>query len=265
MHFNFDFSARLILWTLTFAAQLVLLVVLLGRDRMRRYPWFSAGIALYALRLMAERLLAGRIAVLNLQEILLVLNDLAAVVALLVVVEVARRAFAGAGRSQWTVNAVGMLAVAVVVLVVWGPWPAVKEMGLDTLLGKLRLMNLLGQKGNLLDDLLLVQLGLLVVVFGKKYKAAWRSHAQMIVIGLAAVAATELATQQVWRILTRSAHPHSQAEYNHLVDLGGRLLNINNGAYLAALLWWIVWLWLDEPGSSSAALTEPEAQDPGKL
>lgn len=265
MHFNFDFSARQILWTLTFAAQLVLLVVLLGRDRMRRYPWFSAAIGLYALRLMAEVLLAGRIAVLNLQEILLVLNGLGVVVALMVAVEVARRAFAGAGRAQWTVNAVGILAVAAGILVVWGPWPAAKEIVLNTLLGKLRLMNLLGQKGNLLDDLLLVQLGLLVVVFGKKYKAAWRSHAQMVVIGLAAVAVTELATQQVWRVLTGSVHPHSQAEYKHLVDLGDRLLNVNNAAYLAALIWWIVWLWLDEPGSSSSALPEPEVQEPGKL
>jgi len=30
MHFHFDFAARQILWTLTFAAQLVLLVVLLA-------------------------------------------------------------------------------------------------------------------------------------------------------------------------------------------------------------------------------------------
>jgi hypothetical protein len=51
-----------VLWTLTFAAQLVLLVVLMGRDRARRFPWFTAGIALYALRLMAEILLAGRMA-----------------------------------------------------------------------------------------------------------------------------------------------------------------------------------------------------------
>jgi hypothetical protein len=33
MHLNFDFSAVQILWTLTFAGLLVLLVVLLGRDR----------------------------------------------------------------------------------------------------------------------------------------------------------------------------------------------------------------------------------------
>ena len=46
MHFNFDFSATQILWTLTFAALLVLLVVLLGRDRARRFPWFTASIVM---------------------------------------------------------------------------------------------------------------------------------------------------------------------------------------------------------------------------
>ncbi len=255
MHFNFDFSARQILWTLTFAAQLVLLVVLLGRDRISRYPWFTAGIALYALRLMAQVLLTGRIAVLNLQEILIVFNDLAAIVALLIAVEAARQAFAGAGRSQWTVNAVGMLAVAAGVLVVWGPWPAASELAQNTLLSKLRLMNLVGQKGGILTDLLLVQLGLLVVVFGRRFQAAWRSHAQMIVIGLSMVAVDELGTQQVWRVLTRSVHPQSQAEYQHLVDLGARLMNINSGVYLAALIWWIVWLWLDEPGTATAGPT----------
>ena len=43
MHFNFAFTAVQVLWTLTFAAHLVLLVVLLGRDRTRRFPWFTTG------------------------------------------------------------------------------------------------------------------------------------------------------------------------------------------------------------------------------
>ena len=112
MHFHFDFSARQILWTLTFASQLVLLVVLLGRDRARRYPWFTASIALSALGLMTGVLLAGRMAMLPFQEILLTLGDLSAIVTLLVVVEVARRAFAGVQRSLWIVNTTGLLVVA---------------------------------------------------------------------------------------------------------------------------------------------------------
>jgi hypothetical protein len=58
MHFTADFFAHQFLWTLTFAAQLVLLATLLGRDRARRYPWFTASIALMALQLMAGVLLS---------------------------------------------------------------------------------------------------------------------------------------------------------------------------------------------------------------
>ncbi len=56
MHF-LGFNTVQILWTLTFAALLVLLVVLLGRDRARRFPWFTASMALTALRLIASRIL----------------------------------------------------------------------------------------------------------------------------------------------------------------------------------------------------------------
>ena len=105
-------------------------MVLLGRDRVRRYPWFTAGIGLFALRLMAEMLLAGRMAMLPLQVVLLTLADLTVMVSLLVVVEVARRAFADARRSLWIMNSVGLLLVAIGVLSVWGPWLVVGKPGL---------------------------------------------------------------------------------------------------------------------------------------
>ena len=159
-----------VLWTLTFAAQLVLLVVLLGRDRARRYPWFTAGIALASLRLMAEVLLTGRMATPPLQETLLTLADLAVIVGLLVLVELARRAFAGLQRFLWIVNAAGMLVVAGGVLTVWGPWPARKDLVLDSLLGRLRLMQLLALKGELL-------VALLTVVLGSDFSAAAKSDA----------------------------------------------------------------------------------------
>ena len=242
-----------VLWTLTFAAQLVLLVVLMGRDRARRYPWFTAGIALTALRLMAEILLAGRMATVPLQETLLSLADLAAIVGLLVLVELARRAFAGLQRSLWIVNAVGMLVMAGGVLAVWGPWPARKDLVLDSLLGKLRLMQLLAQKGDLLVALLTVGLGLLVLLFGRRFKAAWRSHTQMIAIGLSTVAIALLALQATVQSIVQMAHPHSQQEYERVVGLVTNLVNANKLVYLCALLWWIVWLWRDEPGAATAA------------
>jgi hypothetical protein len=255
-----------VFWTLTFAAQLVLLVVLLGRDRARRYPWFTAGIALAALRLMAEILLAGRMATVPLQETMITLADLTAVVGLLVLIELARRAFSGLKRSLWIVNAVGLLVVAGGVLIVWGPWPTRNYLVLDSLLGKLRLMQLLAQKGDLLVALLTVGLGLLVVLFGRLFKAGWRSHTQMIAIGLSTVAIALLALQATVQSIVRMAHPHSQQEYERVVGLVTNLVNANKLVYLCALLWWIVWLWRDEPGAAKAApelaASAPEEEPP---
>jgi hypothetical protein len=250
-----------VLWTLTLAAQLVLLVVLLGRDRARRYPWFTAGIALAALQLMAEVLLSGRMATVPLQETLLTLADLVAIMGLLVLVELARRAFAGLQRSLWIVNTVGLVVIASGVLAVWGPWPAKSGLALDTLLGKLRLMQLLAQKGNLLVALLTVGLGLLVVLFGRRFKAGWRSHAQMIAIGLSTVAIALLALQATVQSIVQTAHPHSQQEYDHIIGLLASLVNANKLVYLCALIWWIVWLWLDEPGAAQAVQIAADSTD----
>jgi hypothetical protein len=242
------------LWTLTFAAQLVLLMVMLGRDRMRRYPWFTACIALYALRLMAEVLLSGRMAMLPYSVIILSLANLTAIVGLLLLVEVARRAFAGLRRPLWIVNSMGLLAVACGVLAVWGPWPVWKDMALNTTLGKLRLMQLTVQKGEMLAALITVGLGLLVVFFGRRFKAGWRSHAQMIVIGLMAVAVAGLAIQLTVQHIVKTVHPHTRQEYDNILGLIANLVNSKKLVYVAALFWWIVWLWKDEPGA--AKLTE---------
>jgi hypothetical protein len=266
MHLNWGFSTRQVLWTLTLSAQLVLLVVLLGRDRVRRYPWFTAAAVLFALRLMAEMLLAGRMAMLPFQEILLTLGDLAVVLGLLVVVEMARRAFAGASRSLWMVNAAGLLVVACGVLAVWGPWPVWKNMALDSLLGKLRLMQLAAQRGDMLVALLTVGLGLLVVIFGRRFKAGWRSHTQMIVIGLLTAAIALLATQAAVQSIAKAAHPGSRAEYEQILHLLSNLVNANQIVYLAAQLWWIAWLWIDEPGAAAvpAPADSPEISAEGE-
>lgn len=256
MHSNFDFSARQILWTLNFAAELVLLVVLLGRDRMRRYPWFSASIVLMTLRLLAEELLAGRLAQLLYQEVLIVIGDLSVIMGLLVVVELARRAFASASRSMWIVNTIGLLVVTGGVLVFWGPWPAAKDLALDSLLGRLRLMQTVAMKGELLLAMLAVGLGLMVVFFGRRFKAGWGSHTQQIVIGLSMVGFSLLLLQGSVQSIVRSAHPRTQEEYQHVVAVVGNLVNANRAVYVAAVLWWIYWLWRDEPGSVEIAASD---------
>ena len=115
MHFHFPFSAGDILWTLTFAGYLVLLVVLMGRDRIARFPWFTISIVLAALRILSIRLLIRRLPELTLDTIVLVMADLVALVGLLVLVEIARRAFGGVRRSAWLGGALAVMALGAVV------------------------------------------------------------------------------------------------------------------------------------------------------
>ncbi len=151
MHLNFGFTAVQILWTLTFAALLVLLVVLLGRDRSSvvhdRHHAGGHAAADYAPALRApahdpaecDLYCTGRSW---------------AVVGLMVVVELARRAFGPVSRRTWIIGTVVLLAIGMGVLAMWGPWPARKMLTIDSPLAVLRLMQLIAQKGDLLVNLL---------------------------------------------------------------------------------------------------------------
>ncbi|MGA3136846.1 MAG: hypothetical protein ABSC88_12710 [Terracidiphilus sp.] len=263
MHFNFDWTATQVLWTLTFAALLVLLMVLLGRERVRRFPWFTTSIALMALRLLAERLLFERLPRLTLNEIFLALADLMALVSLLVLLEVARRAFSGVRRRTWIGWTLAGAAVAAWVLYAWGQWPDWKTLTADSTVAVLRLMQLTAQKGDLLAGVLAVELGLLVVLFGRRYKGGWRSHTQRIMIGLSTAALTQLAVQGVLQaiIKTAQAHPLGRPEYERIIGLVDKLQNANRVVYVAVLVWWIVCLWMDEPGAAAVAAAQAEIPD----
>lgn len=250
MHFNFAFTVIQVLWTLKFAALLVLLVVLLGRDRMRVFPWFSASIVLMALDSLGRRLLHSRMPQITLAWIFLTLGDLAVIVSLLVLVELARRAFAGMRRQTWILGTLALVAVGCVAPAVWGPWPAWKTLIATSTQAVLGLMQLAEQKGNLLVAVLTVELGLLIVLFGRRFKAGWRSHAQQIVIGLSTVAIAQMALQGVLQMIALTAAPHSREEYERILNLAGKVLNAYDAVGLAVLLWWIAWLWIDEPGAA---------------
>lgn len=258
MHFNFDFTALQVLWALTFASLLVLLVVLLGRDRMRFFPWFTASIVLTALRLLTSRLLFGKLPPILLNEIFITIGLLLALLGLLVVVEMARRAFKGLGRAQWIANAAGALLVAGFVVAFWGPWPAWKTIKVDSLMAGLRLMQLIAQKLDLLVNVLTVEVGLLVVLFGRRYAASWRSHTQRILIGLSTVAIGQMAVQGVWQLIAMKAVPTTQAEYERLLALRDNVFNSVGVVYIVVIVWWIVCLWIDEPGTEGAADTPAE-------
>jgi hypothetical protein len=253
MHFNFNFSANQILWTLTFAGLLVLLVVLLGRDRVRRFPWFTAAMVMMALRMIASRLLAARMPQITFSEIFLSLSDLASLIAIGVVMEIARKAFRRAGRTAWIVASVILLGIAGTVMAKWGPWPAWKTLMAGSEISTLRVMQLFAQKTDLLGDVLVIQLGVLVVLFGRKFGAGFRSHTQQIVIGLSTASIGQLAMRLVWQQIAVHTTIHSQAEYARVMGLEEKFYNANSVIYVVVLVWWIVCLWIDEPGTAPTA------------
>jgi len=254
-----------ILWTLTFAALLVLLVVLLGRDRARRFPWFTASMVLTAVRLLASRMLYDRIPQITMSKIFLTLAVVEALVTLLVAVEIARRAFAGASRRAWMIGTLALLAVGALVLVEWGPWPAWKTLTAESTLAVLRLTQLVAQKTSLLSNVLTIGLGLLVVLFGSRFKAGWRSHTQQIVIGLSTAAIAQLAVRGIWQLIALHAAPQTQAEFERVMGIQEKLYNANSAIFLAVLVWWIACLWINEPGTGIPAaaglVASPEVGD----
>jgi hypothetical protein len=256
MHFDFHFTAVQTLWTLTFAALLVLLVVLLGRDRMRRFPWFTTGIVLIALRLLVDRLLRGKLPPLTMAAVSLTLADLSALVGLIILVEIARKVFRKVSARAWILWGLLLLAIGGVVLWKWGPWPNWKTLSFDTTIARLQFMQLLAVKAGLLMNVLAVALGVLVFAFGGRYSGGWRSHAQRIMIGLSTAALAQLALQGVWERMVRHTIPHSRAEYEHMLGIQEKLLNANSVVYILVVIWWIICLWIDEPGMSSAVGTD---------
>ena len=259
---HYGFIVVQILWTLTFAALLVLLVVLLGRDRARRFPWFTASMALTAVRLLASRMLYDRIPQITMSKIFLTLALVEALVTLLVAVEIARRAFAGASRRAWMIGTLCVLAVGALVLVAWGPWPAWKTLTAESSLALLRFIQLAAQKIGLFSNVLMIELGLLVVLLGSRFKAGWRSHTQQIAIGLSTAAIAQVAVRGIWQEIALHAAPQTQTEYERVMGIQDKLYNANSAIFLAVLVWWIACLWINEPGTGiPAAVAVPEACD----
>ncbi len=255
---HFEFSAAQVLWTLTFAALLVLLVVLLGRDRVRRFPWFTASIALMGVLLLTTQLLLAKLSRFTGTEVFLLLSNLEVVVSLMVLVELARRSFRGMGRLAWIIGTLVIVGVGAAVLVFWGSWPAWKTMTAASELATIRLMDLAVDKGILFSSVVTVELGLLITLLGRRFGAGWHSHAQRISIGLSTAAIAQLALRWSLQAIGAQTHIHTQADYERVMDLREKLIHGNNAIYLGVLAWWIACMWMDEPGTTPAAEAETE-------
>jgi hypothetical protein len=173
-------------------------------------------------------------------------------VSLLVLVEMARQGFKKASPRAWTGWGVALLALGGIVLWKWGPWPNWKAVAFDTPIAKLQVMQLFAVKTGLLVDVLTVGLGLLVVALGQRFSAGWRSHVQRIMIGLSTASIAQMGAQGTWEIIARHTVPHTRAEYEHVLGIQEKLLNTNSAVYVLVLVWWIVCLWMDEPGVAAS-------------
>jgi hypothetical protein len=265
MHFNFHFTAEEILWTLTFAAMLVLLVVLLGRERVRRFPIFTSSIVLVGLNMLAEKLIANRFAPFISSRVFLVLGDLGVLIALLLAIELARRAFSGASRAAWIAGGVILLGGAVAVIAFWGAWPPSAVVFDPSIAGRLGLMRLIAQKGGLFKEVLSVELFALVVIAGRRFNTGWRSHTLQILIGISTNSIMLIVERAIWETMARNA-PRTQDGYNHMVNLQTHLINAYSAVVLAVMFWWIVCLWIDEPGAARAHLPgEDGVNDPAAV
>lgn len=260
MHFsNFDFSATQILWTLTFAALLVLLVVLLGRDRAKRFPWFTASIVTMGLLKLTEQLLLTRLPRITGLEVYWSLSNLNVVIGLIVLVELARQSFRGARKLGWIIGTLAVLAGGVAAIVLWGPWPAWLTLTAQSQFAAIRVMQFAVDKGSLLTEVLTIELGLLVTLLARRFGGGWHSHAQRILVGLSTLALDQLIMRGIFQAISTHSVIHSQAEYDRLLGLRDKLIHANDVVYLCVVLWWIACLWIDEPAEPGAA-QDPDSE-----
>jgi hypothetical protein len=258
MHFHFPFTTGDVLWTFTFAAHLVLLVVLLGRDRAGRFPIFTAGIAVTAFRLLTVRLLSNRLPQMTFIEFMLITLTVSVVLSLLVLVELARKAFGTVQRGAWIAGSLAVMIIGALVIWKWGQWPPWDALKTGS---PWQLLQLIVQKGSRLADIETILVGLLIIALGSRFGAGWRTHTQRIVIGLSTVSIAQIGLQATWENIVRHvrADPsmiRSMADQQRIVALGDKLSNANSMLFLAVLIWWIVTLWFDEPGTAKAATTD---------
>lgn len=251
-----------IIWALVLAAHLVLLIVLLGRDRISRFPWFTAAIAFSCVHLIADHLLHGKLTSLAFywQSYTAILVD--TILSILVLAELLREVFSSckAGRILnfkgwlgWTLVTLGLAAGAVWI---WGPWPTWKALSAEPKQLPLLLVVLVAMKSQLFLALLTVEVALLMRIFGGRFGFGWKSHAQQIVFGLSTYALGFLAVQATTDIIKRNLHLTSREQYEHIVRLFSNLDNGRFALWFLVLVWWIVWLWRDEPATAAALVAD---------
>ena len=247
-------SLEQFLWATLLAAHLVLLVILLGRDRLARFSWFAVAVGLSAARLLADHLLHGKLTTIAFywQQYVLVL--LSAIAGFLVLAELARRVFATPAAptqplkpSTWLSATVLSVGLAAAILFAIGPWPTLASISADPQLTPLRIVWIVALKAEMLAGILAVLATFAILLFGRRFGSTLRSHATAIALGLSTIAISQITVQRILEGIIQSAHPASQADYQRTLRLLTNLDHARVVLWLLAVLWWIILLWRDEP------------------
>ena len=263
MHLNWiHFSLEQILWALVLAAHLVLLVVLLGRDRMQRLPWFTALTMLATLRLLTDHLLQGKLSTFAFYWQSYALLIAASLFLFGTLIELARLTFGrGCKRGKplspfaWQRWTFLLLAIALTVLFYWGPWPDLKAMQANRQAYPLLITIVIALKSELFVSMLAILTGLLMMLFGRRFGNGFRSHPVQLILGLSTAAVARLTVEGITDTIKVTHKITNRADYDHILHLYNTLDNARLVVWLLAILWWIYALWHDEPGASGEAPT----------
>jgi hypothetical protein len=109
------------------------------------------------------------------------------------------------------------------------------------------LVVLTAMKSQIFVGIVTIEAALLMRIFGTRFKSGWRSHPQQIALGLSTYAIGVLAVQGISDSIKRSVHLTSREQYERIVHLFTNLDNARSALWILVLIWWIVWLWRDEP------------------
>jgi len=268
MHWNIE----QILWAFVLAAHLVLLIVLMGRDRIKRFPWFTASIILSAVRLIADHLLNGKLTGIAFYWQSYSTLLLGSIIGVLVLIELARRVFSS-GKEGVILNAKGWLGWAFITIAIagtaswfWGPWPAWQQIQSQPAGLYLTLLGLVGTRSVVFSSLLTIEVTLLLMIFGKRFGSGWRSHPWQIAVGLSTYSIGYLTVDRIQTFfidafkatMRTPGHRVTQQEYDHTLHLLTRLGNVVLTLWFLVLIWWIICLWRDDPGAPTNVAADGE-------
>ncbi len=248
--FSIPFNQTQILFTLLLAGQMILLIVLYGRDRTRLHPWFAASVMLTAFKELVDRLLFERVPQIPYEFIKDSLAFFTVLVSIGVLIEVGLQLFPGvAVKSRLLAGgAIGVLAGIVVYL--WGPWAANGDIGFKSQIGVINLLLIIASHSQqVLVPSATVLLGLLGLFALRGKHGVWRTHTAKILAGLTTIALMFLVVRAAGQSIAIRANAHGMTpkEFAQIEDLMDHLRTLPFVTLIIVQIWWINALWKDEP------------------